>query len=135
MTQEEKAKRYDEALEELRGLLEGIREEKCKILEEDITSIFPELKESEDEKIRKAIIKHFKIGTEYTFFSGFSKSEIINWLEKQGEQKFAEWSKEDEDITLQIEQIMKCASFLNIVPEKLNKINKWLKSLKQRIIE
>lgn len=139
MTQEEKAKRYDEALEELRGLLEGIREEKCKILEEDIISIFPELQENEDEKIRKGIIRNL----EYLMDSaeGFVKDELkerIVWLEQQGKQskqKFAEWSKEDEAITLQIEQIMKCASFLNIVPGKLNKINKLLKSLKQRIKE
>jgi len=38
-------------------------------------------KESENEKIRKAIIKHFKAGTEYVSFSGFSKGEIIAWLE------------------------------------------------------
>lgn len=55
MTVEEKAKAYDEAIEELRGLLEGIHEEKCEIMEEDITDIFPELKESEDERIRKEL--------------------------------------------------------------------------------
>ena len=33
---EEKAKAYDEAIEKLRGLLEGIHEEKCDIMEEDI---------------------------------------------------------------------------------------------------
>lgn len=136
MTQEEKAKRYDEALEELRGLLEGIREEKCKILEEDITSIFPELLENEDERIRKELIFYLGDMPEDTELrNGVTNRDVLVWLEKQGEQKFAEWSKEDEAITLQIEQIIKCAHFLNIVPEKLNKINKWLKSLKQRIKE
>lgn len=42
---EEKAKRFDEAIEELRGLLDGIHEEKCDIMEDDIVRIFPELKE------------------------------------------------------------------------------------------
>ena len=43
--------------------------------------------ESKSERIRKAIIKHFKVGTEYISFSGFSKGEVINWLEKQGKQE------------------------------------------------
>lgn len=84
MTQEEKAKRYDEALEELRGLLEGIREEKCKILEEDITSIFPELKESEDERILKhlkAVVKAYDMWAE----RGLDMNDIIAWLEKKGD--------------------------------------------------
>jgi hypothetical protein len=83
MTQEEKAKKYDKALEELRGLLEGIREEKREILEEDITSIFPELKESEDEKIRKRII-HALHGD---VLDMEETNKAIAWLEKQGEQK------------------------------------------------
>ena len=51
---------------------------------------------------------------------------------KKGE-KTAKWSEEDEKIALSIEQIMNCASLLNIVPEKINKVRTWLKSLKQRI--
>lgn len=99
MTQEEKAKRYDEAIEELRGLLEGIREEKCKILEEDITSIFPELKESEDERIRKELIENFKCfcgdypeTTKWGKDDNLLVKDIIAWLEKQGEKKSIEWS-------------------------------------------
>jgi hypothetical protein len=83
-TIEEKAKRYDEVLEELRGLLEGIREEKREILEEDITNIFPELEESEDEKIRKSII-HALHGDGFLDMEETNKA--IAWLEKQGEQK------------------------------------------------
>jgi hypothetical protein len=44
-----------------------------------------------------------------------------------------EWNEEDEMIALSIKQIVNCASFLNIVPEKLDKIDKWLESLKQRM--
>lgn len=68
-----------------------------------------------------------------------------SWLEKQGEQNLimakspqlgeqkSAWSEEDEQIILSIEQAMNCASLLNIVPEKMDKIRTWLKSLKQRI--
>ena len=85
---EEKAKAYDRAIEELRGLLECIHEDKCDIMEEDIIKIFPELKESEDEKIRKWLISQLKIK------SGDTNSDLniminkaISYLEKQGEQK------------------------------------------------
>jgi len=84
MTQEEKQKRYDEALEELRGLLKCIREEKREILEEDITSIFPELQENEDERIRKDIVEAVEFHKD---FSQKRKEYIYAWLEKQGEQK------------------------------------------------
>ena len=93
MTQEGKAKRYDEALEELRGLLECVREEKREILEEDITSIFPELQENEDERIRKGIIRNLQYLMDMS--EGFVKEDLqerIAWLEKQGEQKSIEWS-------------------------------------------
>jgi len=43
------------------------------------------------------------------------------------------WSEEDEMIALSIEQVMNCASLLNIVPEKIDKIKTWLKPLKERV--
>lgn len=43
------------------------------------------------------------------------------------------WSEEDEQITLSIEQVMNCASLLNLVPEKIDKIRTWLKHLKDRV--
>ena len=51
---------------------------------------------------------------------------------KKGE-KSAAWSEEEEGIILSIEQVINAASLLNIVSEKLDKIDKWLKSLKDRI--
>jgi hypothetical protein len=52
---------------------------------------------------------------------------------KKIKKKTAEWSEEDEQIILSIEQVMNCASLLNIVPEKIDKIKSWLKSLKERL--
>ena len=58
MTTEEKAKAYDEAIEIAKS---KIKNDKDHILyEDDITDIFPELKESEDERIRKWLICYFK---------------------------------------------------------------------------
>jgi len=59
LTIEEKAKAYDEALERAKESLKdgGISQNSI----DYIQSIFPELKESEDEKIRKWIINEIKI--------------------------------------------------------------------------
>ena len=48
--------------------------------------IFPKLKESEDERIRKSLIEHIKGITSWNYFLGISKEQMISWLEKQGEQ-------------------------------------------------
>lgn len=56
-------------------------------------------KESEDEKIRKGLIKIIQnLDGGYPFEKyGTIKRDVLAWLEKQKEQKPAEWSKEDEN--------------------------------------
>ena len=81
MTQEEKAKAYDEALERAKYY----QKENGSAV---ISAIFPELKESESEKIRRAIIEHFAGSHSCMFpYKGFTKEQILAWLEKQGETK------------------------------------------------
>ena len=46
--------------------------------------VFPELKESEDERIRKALIKQFSAISMETW-AGIPKIDIISWLERQKE--------------------------------------------------
>ena len=54
--------------------------------QEDAEKYIPELAESEDEKIRKAIIKGFLNYSEsFETFGGLKVGDIIAWLEKQGE--------------------------------------------------
>jgi len=86
LTIEEKARAYDEALERARAINSG----KDIDVEAGTTTceyIFPELKESEDEKIRKELIEHIKANqeTDYVLFQKFSPEDVIAWLEKQGE--------------------------------------------------
>lgn len=69
-------KRYKEALERARELYS---QHWVEWSDKDIENIFPELKESEDEKVRKEIIEYIKIGT--------YREDWIAWLEKQGEKK------------------------------------------------
>jgi len=93
MTTEEKAKRFDEVVEEFRGLLEGVHEDKCDIMEEDILKIVPELKRSEDERIRKELLEHCKNQAKPYIQTGNKCPQIqswIAWLEKQDEQKPAD---------------------------------------------
>ena len=77
-------KKYKEALERARAFQE-------KYGGDYAGYIFPELAESEDERIRKQCIKLLReaYSTKYEAF------ECIAWLEKQKEQKPAEWSEED----------------------------------------
>jgi len=92
---EEKAKRYDEAYK----VAENIRRFSSDIAEINrMEEIFPELKESEDEKIRKELLGFCKNRAEYYPNDPKYKniSAWIAWLEKQGEQNPA-WSEEDEE--------------------------------------
>jgi hypothetical protein len=54
-----------------------------------VNKIVPELCESEDEKIRKSLIKSFENQHSCNFptVDGFTREQIISWLEKQDEQK------------------------------------------------
>jgi len=69
---EEKAKRYDEALEKSKILYEQ------GTITESLCYVFPELKESEDENIRKELIKFVKVNIP-------NEERYIAWLEKQSE--------------------------------------------------
>jgi D-hexose-6-phosphate mutarotase len=85
-TIEEKAKTYDEVREKI-ALRFG-----SNVAEE----IFSEFEMSEDEKIRKALIKYFSIGANSNATTyNIEDKKILAWLEKQG-QKSAEWHREDE---------------------------------------
>ena len=88
MTQEEKAKAYDKALERAKKWCNAPNIEKIptfgnRIIEE----IFPELAESEDERIRKGLIALLKFGLEdgSAIAPGFNetKEQALAWLEKQ----------------------------------------------------
>ena len=88
MTPEEKAERYDKATKEVKDFFEG-KHKMYSDITQTLEYLFPELKESEDEKIRKAIISGMtaikKQGKET--FAAIRINDCITWLEKQGEQK------------------------------------------------
>lgn len=83
MTQEEKAKRYEEALERANKIYtDKYKPEIAAFCKQSLENIFPELKESEDERIRKAIIESLpKHG--YLPQTNINVKDAVSWLEKQ----------------------------------------------------
>ena len=81
--------------ERYRAALERARELSKTVTGANYEYIFPELKESEDERIRKELIEHIKANYEadYVLFKKFSPDDVIAWLEKQGERKSTEDAK------------------------------------------
>ena len=138
-------KAYKEALERAKNLHEdaidmgeNIRAKQCEI-------IFPELAESEDERIRKALIRYHQSTIDV---DGIEGKKIIAWLEKQGETSpilsnslnigkseisgnegkiSPKWSKEDEEeFKIAIETLHEAGQHSSAM---------WLKSIKQRIAQ
>lgn len=129
-TIEEKAKAYDEALERAETLIAGETNTSDALFYlNDIKNIFPELIESEDEKIRKDIIQFVQ-----SRLAGFPECErFVTWLEKQCKQK-PKWT-EDDDYNVQcciakVEMVI-----ANDYPCRNQELIEWLKSIKQRMEE
>lgn len=106
MTKEGKAKAYDEALERARELLNSPRT--CFDIVQ-LKDIFPQLKESEDERIRKAIESVIRVygKTQGNWIAGYDMDTLVvhlrdafAYLEKPqlGEQKPAEWEPQPESL-------------------------------------
>lgn len=147
MNTEEKARRYDEALERVREAKQNTESAvTIGILEE----IFPELKESEDERMKKELIKFLQEchNIDSGFFSRYCEipfTQMLAWLEKQGEKsqriisaeaKEALYNKPalSEEDEVKINRIVACLENLNIADNDiLLKDIDWLKSFKERI--
>ena len=76
-------KKYKDALEKLKPKMNDIND--IIISREDFEEIFPELKESEGEKIRKEIINYFRCQSKDEPCRKTTHEKWIAWLEKQGD--------------------------------------------------
>lgn len=133
MTQKEKARAYDKALKIAKKEMskDGIKNDVivCGVMKK----VFPELAESEDERIKKELINYFTKGKEYLSLCSISKNDILSWLEKQDEHK-SNWDINDDWIkTKIIKVLLGCETFLT--PEETNECIDWIKSIKQRLKE
>lgn len=124
-------KKYNEALKWMRELYPGLHG----ATKEDAEHFFPELRESEDERVRKAILAAIRQGldTEKALAKyNVTYDDVEAWLEKQKEQKPVEWSEEDK------EMLMRCIAAIpvqgdEIMPTSyLNKLRNWLEFLPER---
>lgn len=122
LTTEEKAIRYDKALDNAKVIHKTIRKELKPIIEK----LFPELKESEDERIRKKLIEVVK--GDMVVGGTKDKQLAIAWLEKQGEKK--PWSEEDNFMYNRIKNLL---TDISLAPESINSLSDWLKDLKDRV--
>ena len=147
---EEKAKAYDEAIRKLRVMIPNWERLSYngKTFLQDLIYVFPELAESEGEKVRKELIKHLKEGAEGYEPSGGSSDyqRWLAWLEKQGEKKPEEnkgnlggissnWNEEDEQ---HIDSLLKRLDSLyrntfGCTKFAISEDRDWLKSLKDRV--
>lgn len=130
----EKAKRYDKAIERAKGLIDFSSDSELKTLE----YVFPELRESENEKIRKEILDYIDKST--------GCKRWVAWLEKQGEQKSFDyenanipqkdstWSEEDKHWMQKVIDFMNHPDLIKATPTLAKDTINWLKSLKDRVL-
>ena len=83
---EDKARRYDEALRKARIYYDDYKTRDNILYVEDMEDMFPELKEIEDERTRKEIIRFIQMEVEDEMVG----NKWLAWLEKQGEYKSPE---------------------------------------------
>ena len=132
----ENEKKYQEAIERARQILNTPYTAGWDKMKELIEHIFPELRENKDEKIRKWLI-HYLMSLDETHSSIEISANIepaLIWLEKQ---KPVEWNEDDERMISSITEILESESLRcksedgNVVYEKdyIDEIN-WLKSLR-----
>ena len=85
MTQEEKVRAYDEALEKAKSMIDDLRKGEDILAVSNLESMFPELKETEDERISREIsefISNFYNGN-YEKPYDSTLGTWVGWLEKQ----------------------------------------------------
>lgn len=108
MTQEEKAKAYDEALHKAKRIINVCVDDntECRSMTACIQQIFPELKESGDENIRKNLLGYLHTLPNHFSHNGSLVTEWVAWLEKQGGQKPVDkvepkqdWNEEDKKMS------------------------------------
>lgn len=123
MTTEEKAKAYDEALEKAKMIIvDGGYDE----FNNPFVKLFPELKENEDERVRKEIIAFVK-----SRLAGFPDcNRFIAWLEKQGEQKPAKLSHDDKIMIRQLTEYFTTRTGLQNTDATYVE---WLRDLKEKL--
>ena len=126
-------KKYKEAVNKIRDLLDDGEKNGFTIVtyKTDLESIFPELRESEDEKIRKSLIillQHFCKGYRVPGLElPVSYKDMLVWLEKQGE---CHISHDDEIMIKQLTEYFTTGHGLQNTNET---VVEWLNDVKEKL--
>ena len=101
---------------------------------EALETLIPQLAESEDERIRKEIIDIVEAYRANCVYEGTHRfDDCLAYLEKQKEQKPAEWSEEDERMLSRCIKSIECSKMFaetKAFKEAKDKEIDWLKSLR-----
>lgn len=91
---EQKAERYDEISKEVKDFFDG-KQKMYSDVEQTLNHLFPELKESDDERMWKLIKKyvHYNISDMALNADHMTREQLESWLEKQG----TSYTKKDVD--------------------------------------
>ena len=106
---------YEKKYKELLAKATKMHNEDCDTCQMCLEQLFPELVESEDERIRKEIIAMIKEDWP-------GRQDAIAWLEKQGEKKPVEWSERDKEVLNSILELLENLGY--------DSWKNWLKSLR-----
>ena len=124
---------YEKKYKDAQKWIESIYTELNHKHQMEAEAFFPELKESEDERIRKWCISHFRecfrVTKDNVEYKEYLNNKVIPWLEKQGEQKPA-WSEEDETRLTNTIIMLKEGASLHFNKKDITKAVEWLKSLR-----
>lgn len=132
---EEKAKRYDEAIKIAKDSFNY--PDYPGFIRADV--VFPELKESEDEKIRKELIQYLKDYPTNLPTGQYCRDDFFKWLEKQKEQESTTqpvWSEEDEKLyRLSVENLTELMHRFGEEYGKAGDCVDWLESINDRFFK
>ena len=123
-TIEEKAKAYDEAIRKLRGMMPNWERLSYngKTFLQDLIYIFPELRKSDDERIRKSLISFLKSPFVNENITDEKVAPWLAWLEKQGEQK--PYGQREECLDCQFNYAGECKGSCAIKRSEQNHVDK-----------
>ena len=133
MTDKEKAIAYDKLLVKAKQIY---NKENDVLIIHTIEDLFPDLKESENEKTKKGLIDYFS-NFHLQTFAGLDPKKILDWLEEQDRQDL-EWSKEENDklstIIAWIKDYPRLAKFNEEAFVRANNYAEWLKSIRNKYV-
>ena len=131
-------KKYNEALAKARTFYkkwDGVDAYNSSLAISELKEIFPELKESGDEMIRKEMLQIAKESEDsfYMVLTPKKRETLIAWLEKQSKQNLT-WSEEDDKRINRIYDFLwKHKRGFSAIIWQIEEDANWLKSLKERV--